>query len=45
MAIALHNPSRLYGRNKSLLELSKTQLDDYAATPRKGLPQKAKKHG
>jgi hypothetical protein len=40
MAIAEHEPSKLYGRNKSLLGMSHQQLHDFAATPRKGLPVK-----
>lgn len=43
MAIAEHEPSKLYGRNKSLLKMSHQQLHDFAATPRKGLPESAPK--
>lgn len=43
MSIAEHNPSQLYGKNKSLLSMSHQQLHDFAATPRKGLPQHAGK--
>lgn len=39
MAIAEHEPSKLYGKNKGLLKMSKSQLHDFAATPRKGLPK------
>jgi hypothetical protein len=42
MAIAEHNPGALYGRNRGLLGMSHEQLHDFAATPRKGLPEKAK---
>jgi hypothetical protein len=42
MAIAEHNPSALYGRNKGLLKMSHQQLHDFASTSRKGLPQKVK---
>jgi hypothetical protein len=42
-AIAEHEPSKLYSRNKGLKKMSKKQLHDYAATPVKGLPKKAKK--
>lgn len=35
MAIAEHNPSKLYKKNKGLLKLSKSQLHDFAST--KGL--------
>ena len=41
-AIALHNPSQLYPRNKSLLHMTDSQLRDYASTPRKGLIKKVK---
>jgi hypothetical protein len=40
MSIAEHHPEKLYARNKSLLKMSHSQLHDYAATPRKGLPKK-----
>jgi hypothetical protein len=39
-AIAEHDPKKLYSRNKSLLGMSHSQLHDFAATPRKGLPVK-----
>lgn len=42
-AIAEHDPSKLYGRNRSLLKMSHTQLHDFAATPRKDLPESAPK--
>lgn len=45
MAIAEHNPSKLYSRNSGLLEMSQQQLHDFAATKQKGLPQKVKKPG
>jgi hypothetical protein len=44
MAIAEHNPSALYGRNKGMLGMTHKQLHDFASTPRKGLPSHAKKH-
>ncbi len=40
MAIAEHEPGKLYQRNKGLLSMSKPQLHDFASTPRKGLPYK-----
>jgi hypothetical protein len=43
MAIAEHEPGKLYGRNRSLLQMSQSQLHDFAATKRKGLPARAKK--
>ncbi|HZS43345.1 MAG TPA: DUF3008 domain-containing protein [Candidatus Paceibacterota bacterium] len=41
MAIAEHEPEKLYERNKGLLEMSKKQLHDFAATSRKHLPSYA----
>ena len=38
MAIAEHEPEKLYERNKSLKEMSKKQLHDFASTSRKHLP-------
>jgi len=38
-AIALHNPSKLYKRNRSLLNMSGQQLHEFASTPRTGLPK------
>jgi len=43
MAIAEHNPSKLYARNRGMLDMSQGQLHDFAATPRIGLPKTAKK--
>jgi hypothetical protein len=43
MAIAEHNPSKLYKRNKGLKKMSKGQLHDYASTKEKGLPRSKKK--
>lgn len=43
MAIAEHDPDKLYPKNKGLLKMSKGQLHDFAATPRKGLPKKVSK--
>ena len=40
MAIAEHEPGKLKGKNKGLLKMSKSQLHDFAATKRKGLPMK-----
>ena len=53
MAIAEHEPDKLFARNKSLLKMGHSQLYDFAATPRKGLPMRSafslfsrkKKHG
>jgi hypothetical protein len=43
MAIAEHNPSKVRGKNKGVLKMSKKQLHDFAATKTKGLPKKVKK--
>lgn len=43
MAIAEHSPNKLYKKNRSLLRLTHQQLHDFAATPRKGLPERKKK--
>ena len=40
MAIAEHEPSKLYGRNKAMLKMSKGQLHDFAATKEKGLAER-----
>ena len=40
MAIAEHAPGKLYARNKGLTKMSHSQLHDFAATKRKGLPKK-----
>jgi hypothetical protein len=37
-AIGLHNPGKLYARNRSILSMSKPQLQDFAST--KGLKVK-----
>jgi hypothetical protein len=39
-AVAEHAPEKLYPRNKGLLDMSKSQLHDFAATLRKGLPKR-----
>lgn len=43
MAIAEHEPSKLYARNRGLRKMSHQQLHDFAATPRKGLPESVPK--
>jgi len=46
MAIAEHNPKKLYKRNRGLLKMSHKELHEFASTPRTDLPYKiAKKHG
>lgn len=42
MSIAEHTPEKLYKRNKSLKEMTKSQLHDYTTTKEKGLPRKKK---
>jgi hypothetical protein len=43
MAIAEHDPDKLYTQNKSMAKMSKGQLHDFAATPRKDLPHHVRK--
>jgi len=43
MAIAEHAPEKLYGRNRGILKMSKSQLHDFAATKGLSLRQKAAK--
>ena len=45
MAIAEHEPGKLMGKNKGMLKMSHSQLHDFAATKRKGLPMKASMKG
>lgn len=40
MAIAEHNPSAVHVRNKGVLNMTQSQLHDFAATKQKGLPKK-----
>ena len=40
MAIAEHEPGKLYKRNRGLLKMSHSQLHDFAATKRKKLPER-----
>lgn len=44
MAIAEHNPSKLYKRNRGLLKMSYSQLHDFASTPTRHLPGHAGGH-
>ena len=41
MAIAEHAPDKLYAKNRGLLKMSHSQLHDFAATKRKGLPARS----
>jgi hypothetical protein len=43
MAIAEHEPEKLYKRNKGLKKMSKKQLHDFAKTSTKNLPTRVKK--
>lgn len=43
MAIAEHYPEKLHARNRGLLKMTHKQLHDFAATPRKGLPETKKR--
>ena len=43
MAIAEHEPDKLYARNSAMLQMTRQQLHDFAATKTKGLPQRVKK--
>jgi len=41
MAIAEHEPEKLYARNAGLKDMSHKQLHDFASTPRHNLPSYA----
>ena len=43
MAIAEHEPDKLYDRNKGMLAMSKDQLHDFASTKESRLRKKLKK--
>lgn len=43
MAIARHSPEKLYARNRSLLKMSDEDLEHFARTSRKGLPEQVGK--
>ena len=45
MAIAEHEPGKLFNRNRALKKLSKRQLSEFASTKEKNLPKKKKKRG
>jgi hypothetical protein len=40
MAIAEHNPGKLYARNRGLLKMSKPKLSEFASTKSNGLPRR-----
>ena len=43
MAIAEHHPSQVSAKNRGVLQMSKSQLHDFAATSTKNKPQHVKK--
>ena len=43
MAIAEHNPKKLYKRNAGMKKMKKQDLHEYASTSHKGLPRKVAK--
>ena len=43
MAIAAHQPQKLYKKNRGVLGMSKSQLHDYASTSEDDLPKKVAK--
>ena len=40
MAIAEHEPEKLYARNRGMMGMSLSDLKHYAGTPEKGLPKR-----
>lgn len=40
MAMAKHSPEKVKGKNKPVLQMTGTQLSDFASAPEKGLPKK-----
>jgi hypothetical protein len=42
MAVAEHNPSAVYAKNRGVLSMSHQQLRDFASTKEKGLPHYVK---
>lgn len=43
MAIAEHEPQKLYKRNRAVLKMSHQQLHDFAHTKRSKLPERKRK--
>jgi hypothetical protein len=43
IAIAEHHPEQVYGRNRSILGMKKSDMHDFASTSEKGLPAHVKK--
>lgn len=44
MAIAEHDPDKVYPENQGVLKMKKSQLHDFAKTERKSLPARAPKN-
>lgn len=44
MAIAEHNPGKLYARNKGLTKMGKKKLHEYASTKHAGLKRAVKRY-
>jgi hypothetical protein len=45
MGVALHNPKKLYKKNKGVLKMGKKKLHDFASTPTSTLPERAEVKG
>lgn len=43
MAMAEHDPAKVSKKNRGVLKMSMSQLHDFAATSRKGLPKRVPK--
>jgi len=43
IAIAKHHPKKLYKRNRGLLKMKQSDMEDFARTKEKGLPKKVRK--
>lgn len=41
MALAEHDPAKVSAKNRGVLSMSRSQLHDFAATPRTALPKKS----
>lgn len=44
MAIAEHEPGKLYKRNKGVLSMGKSKLSEFASVKERGMPSKVKRH-
>jgi hypothetical protein len=45
MAIAEHNPKKLYKKNRGVLKMGKKKLHDFSSTPTRTLPERAEVKG